>query len=411
MFSDSDQIVVRSRPWGALLFVAVFLFSPFYFYGSGLPQPAHIIILLASLALVWINRKSCLSFLLINWAAVSFLSLVFIVNSSYGYYYLDYYFLVSSVYWGYGYLLFFAIWCVAADLVLVRLVSGLIILKLFLIVLAYLIGLGGYTWWPRYDYYFNGPNQLAYFVLCAFLVYVAIDNSRYSLGFWFAYALSLFLILSTGGRSAYVALLPLLMLLLWMARKYWVRILFLLFIPLLVSIFFKYYCLPAFAPSDNGNKRVSCQSRSMFGDSTVVTSGTIDRLRELTADEKVLNNNSVWLQLRARGYARVLDYPSYLLYGAGQGRDERFGDVDGHVYEIHSSLLALVFYYGVLGFLLFMIFVYKSFLNKSNILFLAPVFVYGMFTYGLRSPYFWVVLGFAALMPNLLASDREENST
>jgi hypothetical protein len=68
--------------------------------------------------------------------------------------------------------------------------------------------------------------------------------------------------------------------------------------------------------------------------------------------------------------------------------------------------MAVVFYYGILGLLLFLAFVWKLFPVKLNLLFMSPLFVYGLFTYGLRTPYFWIALGFLALMPSLLTTPR-----
>jgi hypothetical protein len=96
---------------------------------------------------------------------------------------------------------------------------------------------------------------------------------------------------------------------------------------------------------------------------------------------------------------RVIDHPMYLLWGSGQGRDHRFGEFKGFFYEIHSSLLAVAFYYGLGGLFIFLGFIWRSFLFKKNLMFLIPIFVYGLFTYGLRSPYFWVALAFISVMP------------
>ncbi|WP_264922225.1 hypothetical protein [Vibrio vulnificus] len=95
-------------------------------------------------------------------------------------------------------------------------------------------------------------------------------------------------------------------------------------------------------------------------------------------------------QLRIRGYMRPFDYPEFLIFGAGKGLDERFNSP----VEIHSSWVALFFYYGFVGFVLFFV-VYFQYMNMSRwdirFCMLAPLF-YGISTYGLRTPIFWIYL-------------------
>jgi hypothetical protein len=93
----------------------------------------------------------------------------------------------------------------------------------------------------------------------------------------------------------------------------------------------------------------------------------------------------------------IRKFPRYLIFGAGQGFDGRFMEpFDGNViYEVHSSLIAPLFYYGIIGFGL----LYTSFYLIARdrlvgwqwLVFAAP-FVYGLFTYGLRTPIFWIML-------------------
>ena len=46
-------------------------------------------------------------------------------------------------------------------------------------------------------------------------------------------------------------------------------------------------------------------------------------------------------QLEVRGYLRIIQYPQYLFFGAGQGMDERFDNING--YEVHSSFAGVLF--------------------------------------------------------------------
>jgi hypothetical protein len=407
MMEKNFEVLSRSsRLWGWLLMLAAVVFSPFYMYASGVPQPAHVVMLVAATALIFLNWQRCLKFVRGNVPGVLFLALIALINTAYAAYYQDKGFIVGTIYWVYGYLLLLAVMCIARDAWIASWTSRFILFALTLVVFAYVVGWGGYTWWPRYQYFFNGPNQLAYYAMCLLLVYVAVTRGKLSVGLHAAYALMIFAVITTGGRSAYVAVAPLVLLLLWLARKQWSHLAVLIIMPLAVNAVFEPLCLPIYKPSALGNQRIGCKVDTGPVEARIISNNTITRIDDLSLKKEVTDHKSVRTQLLARGYIRFIDSPQYLLYGAGQGRDERFGEVDGYVYEIHSSLMAVVFYYGILGLLLFLAFVWKLFPVKLNLLFMSPLFVYGLFTYGLRTPYFWIALGFLALMPSLLTTSE-----
>ena len=98
-----------------------------------------------------------------------------------------------------------------------------------------------------------------------------------------------------------------------------------------------------------------------------------------------------WLdQAKLRGYYRPFEYPQYLIFGAGHGDEARFNSK----VEMHSSLLGVFFYYGIVGLMLFVGFLYQVFrrLNLPEAIMLSAPFVYGFFTFGLRTPIFWVLM-------------------
>jgi hypothetical protein len=109
------------------------------------------------------------------------------------------------------------------------------------------------------------------------------------------------------------------------------------------------------------------------------------------------STQSIQLQLEIRGYMRLVEFPQYLVFGAGQGLDGRFMEpFEGrYIYEIHSSIIAPLFYYGVIGFGLlfssFFLMARERLVGWQWFVFAAP-FVYGLFTYGLRTPIFWIML-------------------
>jgi hypothetical protein len=397
-----------SQIWGLVLMFSAVVLSPFYFYASGLPQPGHVLMLVASITLIALNAQQCIALVKRNKAGLLFVILLLFINVVYAFFYQDMSFIMSSVHWLYGFLLLLALMSIARDQKIELWATRFILFKLILVVLLYFLGLGGYEYWPRYNYFFNGPNQLAYFVICLLLVFVAATRAKWSSSFYVACTLSIFIVISTGGRSAYFALLPLMVLLLWLARRQPLHGLFLLVLPFAVNLVFQSLCLPLYKPGQHGRELSAC-SQIGHSNSISVSSFTNDRIVTLMAEKKQeLDKGSIVLQqLKARGYMRGIEYPEYLFYGAGQGRDERFGNVDGHIYEIHSSLQAVWFYYGIFGLILFVIFTWRIFYEKANLFFLTPLFVYGFFTFGLRSPYFWLALAFLATAPNFFWAKKK----
>lgn len=98
----------------------------------------------------------------------------------------------------------------------------------------------------------------------------------------------------------------------------------------------------------------------------------------------------------ARGYDRLLLFPRYLVFGAGEGATSRFGlNMSG---ELHSIVGTLVFSYGIIGFWLFARFTIYALrmVPGLDLLTLVPIAMYGLTHQGLRFRPFWVVLSVVA---------------
>lgn len=95
-----------------------------------------------------------------------------------------------------------------------------------------------------------------------------------------------------------------------------------------------------------------------------------------------------------RGYDRLLKFPHYIVFGAGEGAYFRFGRGSQ---EIHSGFATLLFSYGITGFLFFGLFIYSVFkkLPKQYYLLLGMIFLFGIPHQNIRFTYFWVFLALA----------------
>jgi len=94
----------------------------------------------------------------------------------------------------------------------------------------------------------------------------------------------------------------------------------------------------------------------------------------------------------ARGYMRLVEYPGYLLIGAGEGAYYRFGRQ-----ELHSGIATLLFSYGIFGFGFFIAFLASAFYRLSFFYtaLLVPIFLFGLTHQNIRFSFFWIFLAVA----------------
>ena len=401
--------------WAVAFFMmATILLSLFYIYPSGHMQPAYFLMLISAFTIIIIKFEDALNLVKSNIYLLAFVALVVLINSFYGWYFHNKEFFVNTLYWIYNITLLISVMLFSNNKRYYFFIKWMILVAFVLIIACYLLGFGKYTYWPRYNFYFNGPNQLGYFSILMLLIFFVVNNSRLNFLFLCAYTLSIFVLITTGGRSTYLALVPLALIFTFFSRKQLGKIILLLLIPIMVFMIFDVLSFPLYFESSNGMHYRNTCSLSI-SDRTIkridklnpkISSTSLEQTSDVCLGEDLkAQGQTIKEQLIARGYNRIYMYPRYFLYGAGQGFDERFGGFLGVIYEIHSSFLALLFYYGFLGFFLFSIFIYRLFHAKENLILLLSPFVYGLFTYGLRAPYFWVALGFLAVMPSI----RNEN--
>lgn len=101
-------------------------------------------------------------------------------------------------------------------------------------------------------------------------------------------------------------------------------------------------------------------------------------------------------QEEVRHFDRVWEYPDYLVFGAGKGAYERFSENDAKVQEIHNLFLSVLFCYGIIGFLMYMTFLFSIIRNIQLMIYLLPVFLYNMTHNGGRVIALWFMLALIA---------------
>jgi len=98
--------------------------------------------------------------------------------------------------------------------------------------------------------------------------------------------------------------------------------------------------------------------------------------------------------LTDRGLDRIVEHPQYLIAGAGEGYFLRFHHSK---FEIHSSAANLLFSYGIIGTVLFLVFLrwLSAALGVRLTLLMIPALSYSLFHQGMRARPFWLLLSAA----------------
>lgn len=347
-----------------------FFLSQFYFWSSGVPQFSHIFIMGAILLLFSKSSKinieySNIILLFVAYAiCVNFAWYLIVLDSSY---------MMSTVYWIFN-LLFFLLMMNLNQVQIKFFYEKL----LFLIPFSYIVeiiiwvsNLGRYDFEPRYNGLFNDPNQMAFWVLSSCAIYLYISGNGFKK--ITVYFLALFLILLTMSRSASIG-----------------------FLMLTLGLIF--------SQKGDLNKRifVFIGTLAFFGSLSyfLYSLGVFDSIA-LRFIEGLDQRDS---QVEGRGLFSFLDYPQYLIFGAGQGAHWLYNPTGN---EIHSTWLGILFYYGIIGISLFLIFLYQIFkkLSLSNkMIFLGPM-LYGFTTYSARTLIFWFLLAAFLIFSN---NNKEE---
>jgi hypothetical protein len=344
-----------------LLLIAL-VCSQFYVFPSGLPQPAHILFSIFFLVVFvkFLRTKIAKT----NPTSILFYFFIYIslVNFSYFLFFSEVDFLVSSIYILFGLLVFYAVYYYlifysnGVNYLLYSSFIGIIILFVFSV-----LSIGRFDFFPRYNAFFNDPNQMAFWTLSVSSVFFLLSsikkvNILFIIILFFA---TLFIVFRTGSRSALLGLTPLILGVLNLYKSSFdhpiTRFLALFIFVSLISVVVYY---------------VYFLDEVQF---------IIDRFTSTDYDD----------QLDVRGYNRFSKFPEYLLFGAGQGSDYRFDSE----HEMHSTWAGIFFYYGIIGLTIFLIFLTKIFFNLSisqKLIFLTPFF-YGFSTFSARTPIFWLV--------------------
>jgi len=379
---------MTSRNIALYLFLLSIALLPFHFFEWGKPQPASYVFLLAAIFCFGLrpeldrNLRNCA---VIASVLAAFVFYVIIVNGVVTVSNTSTEPLVHILFQVFGLLTFIVCWALA-DEDYERFFQWLLIVIAATIIGQFVLALINVSWDPshyedpsflgyRRAVYFNNPNQLGLFaLLCSTTSYVLFHRLRSDgVAVRFNAALvaaviacSGYLILECGSRASLAGYVVFVASLVVMPGHLFRNRLIL--VGLLAAV-----CAVAVASFLYLSDNISAVGRVL----DLADDFTID-----TSDEE-------------RGYQRILSYPEYLFFGAGEGLLHRF-DAD---LELHSFFGTLLFSYGVLGLgcWLFVIgyLIYRG--GFMAVFTITPILLYTITHNAGRVPSLWIFFAILAI--------------
>ena len=360
---------------------AYFILSPVYVFRSGLPQPSDYIaaFLLFPWTLFSLSKlPTWLKFKLKPYATLVFW--IFCINLAHGFLLSAPGMLVRSAFYIFG-LLF----CIGIAILysLYKAISFFELMQQFLAIASFTALILFILTWNldlfRHTGSFNNPNQAAYFgilITCLSIISAWAINRWGVLFISSIVSSSLLVTLTYSGGALAAQLLALtgLPVIILTSSQAKLRVKY----SLLIFILAIYISVPLVLSSNSPKVNTVLNNWDR-------RSARLERKAEDIVD--------------GRGYNRILNFPGYLILGAGEGESWRFTNEIGGPGEIHSTFANILFSYGFIGLFLWCRFIFRSMKGAPLgiwIVVSAPL-VYGITHQGARQPLFWLVFVLVAI--------------
>ena len=361
-----------------------FLIKPFYIFGEGTFQIGDLCCMLSFVCLLayygtsFKIEKTDLLFMY-------FVGAVFIINSIYWAIYGMNQFMLYSMY--YLYILFGILTFrrLLPDPKILNNIAMILRIGLIIQVVLFLIGAGNWIYGDRYAGTFPDPNRFACYVFFSFLLIKGINILLHQEGTILDDLMTILLIwLSASiGMLVGLALYYLCFIIKSIIEGHGVR--HLMKTVLIVLAFVVAGCL-IYA---NWNIISELLYQVPFG------RRLITKVSGFMAANSVTEVNSFW---EDRAIERIFEHPEYFIFGSGEGHHARFSEL---VHEMHSTPLALAFYYGVIPFAFIVLWTIRStkgtFKNGTWIV-LLPLLIESCTLAHQRLLLFWMMIILAGLV-------------
>ena len=365
-----------------ILLLLFILIRPFYVRASGQVQPADGFLMLYFFCTVYRDFKAEVLVPNIKKNKLFYIFLVFaiMINAFYHKVVPDPRFLFSSLYLIYMGVVVYS-YDSGINKGLIDKIRYILYGNLMIQFLIYSSGLGRlyYELWEegatRYMGTFTDPNQFGFYIFIVLLfAYLTKHEKVDTYLFPITSVMGIFLIIQSKSLAAFLGLAVLytLALLRFIGEKFRVNKVILCVMLILTTTGVVYYFIPT---SDFRIEDVEYN--------------TVNRIRYKIYN--VIYADGIKDILRERAAEKIINYPEYFIYGAGEGNYERY--YPEPVNEIHSSFINLFFSYGLIPFAILMGWFKKRLkgLNAVSLVCFITILIESMFLVNYRQALFWVL--------------------
>ena len=349
-----------------LFFLLFLLIKPFYLQRSGTLQIGDIFLVLS-----FFTYYSCHEFTIDNKDKLlaGFLLCTVLINGVYSLL-LGRSLMISSLYFLFNFMVISCFRAYSKDSAFLAKIKRVFCVNIIVQVILYFTGIGDY-WRSTYRYIgsYNDPNQLAFAVISAFFI-LCLLKEKYIVIYFIMTAFLVYKTYSTGmlfsmiiGISMYaVAFLRDF----FMNRSKRIKTIHLIMILILILAIL--YML-------------------VFRNGI----GIVLDLSRFRIDDKLnKGSNVIGSFLEDRNMMVIVEHPLYFLFGYGEGAFNRYAGYNG---ELHSTMIATCYYYGIIPFGMFLIWIWKNIKNSTAkewpvyIALIAEAFT----LINHRQPTFWII--------------------
>ena len=365
-----------------ILLLLFILIRPFYVRASGQVQPADGFLMLYFFCTVYRDFKAEVLVPNIKKNKLFYIFLVFaiMINAFYHKVVPDPRFLFSSLYLIYMGVVVYS-YDSGINKGLIDKIRYILYGNLIIQFLIYSSGLGRlyYELWEegatRYMGTFTDPNQFGFYIFIVLLfAYLTKHEKADTYLFPITSVMGIFLVIQSKSLAAFLGLAVLytLALLRFIGEKFRVNKVILCAMLILTTAGVVYYFIPT---SDFRIENVEYT--------------TVNRIRYKIYN--VIYADGIKDILRERAAEKIINYPEYFIYGAGEGNYERY--YPEPVNEIHSSFINLFFSYGLIPFAILMGWFKKRLkgLNAVSLVCFITILIESMFLVNYRQALFWVL--------------------
>ena len=365
-----------------ILLLLFILIRPFYVRASGQVQPADGFLMLYFFCTVYRDFKAEVLVPNIKKNKLFYIFLVFaiMINAFYHKVVPDPRFLFSSLYLIYMGVVVYS-YDSGINKGLIDKIRYILYGNLMIQFLIYSSGLGRlyYELWEegatRYMGTFTDPNQFGFYIFIVLLfAYLTKHEKVDTYLFPITSVMGIFLIIQSKSLAAFLGLAVLytLALLRFISEKFRVNKVILCVMLILSTTGVVYYFIPT---SDFRIEDVEYT--------------TVNRIRYKIYN--IIYADGIKDILRERAAEKIINYPEYFIYGAGEGNYERY--YPEPVNEIHSSFINLFFSYGLIPFAILMGWFKKRLkgLNAVSLVCFITILMESMFLVNYRQALFWVL--------------------